>query len=166
METSASTSSQETEALLATLSSLREHVLGILDGLSDEALRRPVLPSRWTCLGMVQHLAIDDERFWFQGVVAGEKLEDETVSAWDVPASTPAETVLALYRQEIERSNAIIRATPLDSRPAAWPADLWPTWRLDDVREIALHVIAETAVHCGHLDAVRELIDGRQWMVD
>jgi len=27
-----------------------------------------------------------------------------------------------------------------------------------------LHVITETACHAGHLDAVRELIDGRQWL--
>jgi Protein of unknown function (DUF664) len=26
-------------------------------------------------------------------------------------------------------------------------------------------VITETACHAGHLDAVRELIDGRTWMV-
>jgi CO dehydrogenase/acetyl-CoA synthase alpha subunit len=32
-------------------------------------------------------------------------------------------------------------------------------------REITLHVITETACHAGHLDAVRELIDGRQWLV-
>jgi hypothetical protein len=28
-----------------------------------------------------------------------------------------------------------------------------------------VHVIAETACHAGHLDAARELIDGRQWVV-
>jgi Protein of unknown function (DUF664) len=33
------------------------------------------------------------------------------------------------------------------------------------VREVILHVTTETAVHAGHLDAVRELIDGRQWLV-
>jgi hypothetical protein len=33
-----------------------------------------------------------------------------------------------------------------------------------DVREIIVHVIAETAVHAGHLDAARELIDGRTWL--
>ncbi len=27
-----------------------------------------------------------------------------------------------------------------------------------------LHMIVETATHAGHLDAVRELIDGRQWI--
>jgi len=26
-------------------------------------------------------------------------------------------------------------------------------------------VMTETAVHAGHVDAVRELIDGRQWIV-
>jgi hypothetical protein len=28
-----------------------------------------------------------------------------------------------------------------------------------------LHVITETCLHAGHLDAVRELIDGHQWLV-
>jgi hypothetical protein len=33
-----------------------------------------------------------------------------------------------------------------------------------DLRFIVLHLIEETACHAGHLDAARELIDGRQWM--
>jgi hypothetical protein len=33
------------------------------------------------------------------------------------------------------------------------------------LRYIMLHVIKETACHAGHLDAVHELIDGRQWIV-
>jgi hypothetical protein len=28
-----------------------------------------------------------------------------------------------------------------------------------------LHMIKETACHAGHLDAAREIIDGRQWVV-
>jgi hypothetical protein len=28
-----------------------------------------------------------------------------------------------------------------------------------------MHVITETATHAGHMDAARELIDGRQWLV-
>ncbi len=39
-------------------------------------------------------------------------------------------------------------------------------WRLHDVRDVLLHVITETACHAGHLDAVRELIDGQQWLVN
>ncbi len=63
----------ESTTLRASLNAQRDHVLGILEGLDEDALRRPVLPSRWTCLGLVRHLALDVERFWFRGVVAGEQ---------------------------------------------------------------------------------------------
>jgi uncharacterized protein DUF664 len=63
---------EETELLRDCLDQQRHHVLGILDGLSDEQLRRPVLPSGWTCLGMVKHLALADEHYWFRSVVGGE----------------------------------------------------------------------------------------------
>ncbi|MGD0894921.1 MAG: DUF664 domain-containing protein [Acidimicrobiales bacterium] len=62
------------------------------------------------------------------------------------------------------RANAIITATSLDAPPATWPDDIWPTWRLHDLREIVLHVITETACHAGHLDATCELVNGRLWI--
>ncbi|WP_311932176.1 DUF664 domain-containing protein [Microbispora sp. H11081] len=34
-----------------------------------------------------------------------------------------------------------------------------------DLREAILHVLVETETHAGHLDAVRELIDGKQFLV-
>ena len=60
----------ETEVLRGFLDVEREHVLGILEGFSEEQLRRPMLPSGWNCLGMVKHLALSDEHYWFQCVVA------------------------------------------------------------------------------------------------
>ena len=157
---------KESEVLLSSLNGQRDHVLGILDGLSDEDLRRPVLPTGWSCLGLVQHLALDIERFWFRAVVAGERVDlPSGADAWQVPADVPASAVLEGYRQEIALANAIITSTPLDAAPAWWPEDLFGGWRLDDLQQIILHVIAETACHAGHLDAVRELIDGRTWMI-
>ena len=68
----------------------------------SEDLRRPILPSQWTCAGLVHHLAIDVERFWFRAVVAGEQLpEDEPDNAWQVPADLTATAVLDAYRREI-----------------------------------------------------------------
>ena len=58
----------ETNSLLGHLDAQRRHVLGILEGLDEDGLRRTVLPSGWNCLGLLQHLALDDERFWFQAV--------------------------------------------------------------------------------------------------
>jgi uncharacterized damage-inducible protein DinB len=157
---------KERQALVASLAAQRDHVLGILEGLSEGDLRRPILPSGWTCAGLVHHLAIDVERFWFRAVVAGEPMpDDEPDNAWQVPADLTAAAVLDGYRREIELADAIIAATSLDSAPAWWPEDLFGSWRLNDLREILLHVITETATHAGHLDAARELIDDRQWVV-
>ena len=156
----------EIGALLATLDGQRGHVLGILEGLPDEALRRAVLPSGWTCLGLVRHLALDVERFWFRAVVAGEQVDLETgADAWQVGPDRPAEDVLGLYRQETELANAIIAARTPDAAPAWWPAEIFPGLPARPLRDTVLHVITETACHAGHLDAVRELIDGRTWLV-
>lgn len=151
--------SQEMEALLGQLEAQRRHVLGILEGLSEEQLRRPVLPSGWHCLGLVKHLALDDERYWFRSVVAGEPPEPD--ADWQVGPQQSAEDIFDLYRDEIRRSDAVIAATAPDTPPRRPD----PVLGLPDLRSIVLHVIAETAVHAGHLDAVRELIDGRQWVV-
>jgi uncharacterized damage-inducible protein DinB len=157
---------KERQALVSSLAEQRRHVLGIVEGLSEEDLGRPILPSGWTCAGLVHHLAIDVERFWFRVVVAGEPVpDDEPDNAWQVPVGVTAAAVLDGYRREIELADAIVAATSVDSAPAWWPEDLFGSWRLDDLREILLHVIAETATHGGHLDAARELIDGRQWVV-
>jgi uncharacterized membrane protein YjdF len=58
-------------------------VLGAVEGLSDEALRRPVLPSGWSCLGMVQHLTLSVERLWFRAVVAGDPEVIDMVGSQD-----------------------------------------------------------------------------------
>ncbi|MEV0611803.1 DUF664 domain-containing protein [Nonomuraea sp. NPDC050404] len=63
----------ETKTLLAFHDNQRRHVREILAGLSEEDLRRPVLPSGWSCLGLVRHLTLDVERFWFGAVVAGNR---------------------------------------------------------------------------------------------
>lgn len=116
---------KESQALLSSLAAQRNHVLGILEGLSEEDLQRPILPSRWTCAGLVNHLAIDVERFWFRAVVADEPMpDDEPDNAWQVPADLTATAVLDAYRREIGLADAIIAATSLDSPPAWWP-DRW-----------------------------------------
>ncbi|HEY5025146.1 MAG TPA: DinB family protein [Acidimicrobiales bacterium] len=156
----------ETQGLLDCLDNQRAHVLGILEGLTDGELRQSMLPSGWAILGLVQHLALDVERFWFREVVAGEILpepDNASGSAWELSPTTRAESVLDSYRQEIKRANVIVASTPLNAEPKMWP-DFFGDWRLGDLRAVLLHVIAETACHAGHLDAARELIDGRTWL--
>jgi uncharacterized protein DUF664 len=159
---------QETELLLRFLDQERNHVLGILDGLSEEQVRRPVLPSGWNCLGMVKHLALADEHYWFRSIVDGEPLDffpQGPNAEWQLEPGESAGDVFGLYRDEIGRANAVIAATPLDMPPRQ-PDPLWEEWGwISSLRFIMLHMIKETACHAGHLDAAREIIDGRQWVV-
>lgn len=164
-----SDASREMQLLQAHLDSQRRHVLGAIDGLSDEELRRPVLPSGWHCLGMLKHLALSDEHYWFRCVVAGEPLDffpEGPNADWQVEPDESADDIVELYRSEIRRSDEILAASSVDEPPKQ-PDPQWEEWGMafPDLRSIVLHVITETAVHAGHLDAVRELVDGRQWVV-
>jgi Protein of unknown function (DUF664) len=156
-------------ALVRSLDAQREHALGILEGLSPAQLRTPKLPSGWSCLGLVNHLALDVEHYWFTCIIGGEPIDegidesDDATRNWQVGPEFAPEEVLARYRSEIEAANEVIAATDLDAPPAqrdAW----WGEWQVPDLRFVLLHVIAETACHAGHLDAARELTDGRMWL--
>ncbi|MFH9400537.1 DinB family protein [Streptomyces sp. NPDC017638] len=163
------TADTEIQVLLSVLDAQRRHVLGILDGLAPEALRRPVLPSGWSCLGLVQHLALDVERFWFRAVITGDpaviEALDDIDEAWQVAPGVSHTEVLDRYRAEADLTNAAVATADADTPLAWWPLHLFGEPHLHTVRDVLLHVIAETACHAGHLDAARELIDGRQWMV-
>jgi hypothetical protein len=154
-------------ALVRSLGNQRDHVLGILEGLDDARLRVPMLPSGWTCLGLVNHLTLDVERYWFGCIMGGAALDespsDDATESWRVDEAESADELFARYRRAIEASNAVIAAVPLDAPPRQRD-EWWGEWQVPDHRFVLLHVITETACHAGHLDAARELIDGRQWI--
>ena len=97
--------SAESESLVHYLDQQRESVLGIVDGLPEAALRRAVLPSGWTCLGLIHHLAVDDERYWFRGA-PGEAIEFPAGEdpEWLVGPQITTQEVFSLYREEIDSS--------------------------------------------------------------
>ena len=162
--------STEITALLASLNSQRRHVRTILEGLDEEALHRPVLPSGWNCVGLVRHLALDVEQFWFRGAMAGEAdviawATNDHEEPWNAGPDVAAKDVFDLYERETALADAVITSGTPDAPLAWWPAELFGPAHLHTLRDVILHVIAETACHAGHLDAVRELIDGRKWLV-
>ena len=163
-----SNGSGETEALVGFLDAQRECVLDILAGLDDEALRTALLPSGWTALGLLQHLAYT-ERYWFLEIVDGRPAADpwggpdgvtDPDAEWRVSPGRTASDVVALYRATCSAADDVLRSTALTAPPrhreSRWPPDDVP-----DVRWVALHMIEETARHAGQLDAWRELLDGR-----
>jgi uncharacterized damage-inducible protein DinB len=151
--------------LIAYLNSARNHVLAALEGLPEADLRRPAAPSGWSMVGLVQHLALDVERFWFRAVMAGEDVTLCTSDqAWQVADDVATATVLDSYRSECPLADDIIRRIPLDAEPELWREE-WGPLNVESLLDVIVHVIKETATHAGHLDVARELLDGHQHLV-
>ena len=154
------------KALLAAyLHSARAHVRAVLDGVSEADRHRPLVPSGWSMVGLVQHLAFDVERFWFRVVMAGEDVAlFEGSQAWQVDPSISSDEVLASYERECALADAVIGSTPLHAEAARWRED-WGPLQVDSLLDVVVHVLKETATHAGHLDVARELLDGHQHLV-
>ena len=119
--------------------------------------------------GMLRHLALSDEHYWFRCVMNGESQDyfpEGPNADFQLGPDETAGDVFALYRDEIAHADAIIAANSPD-QPPRQPDPQRQQWGVEfpDLRTVMLWVIKETACHAGHLDAVRELIDGRQWIV-
>ena len=150
----------EWPALQAWLDYHRATVPWKLTGLTAEQARRVMLPSGLSMLGVVKHLAYV-ERNWFHVRFAGNERGPVPWTAEDPDAdfrAEPGETtesILAFYAAECDKSRvAVADASPEDlaKRPDRHQG-LTLRW-------IMLHMIEETARHNGHLDVLRELIDG------
>ena len=156
------------EMLRAFLRAQRESVLAIVEGLSEEAWHRSVVPTGWTPAGMLEHLG-GAEWHWFQGVVAGKQPElpgdlDEDQPPYDpksivFTSDASAAEVVAFYRDQCAASESVLAATPLSATPRG-EHDL-DRFEPPNVRWVVLHMIEETARHAGHLDLARELLDGK-----
>ena len=55
--------SPERALLVGRLDGQRHHVISQLEGTNDDQVRRPVLPSGWSCLALVRHLTLSDQRY-------------------------------------------------------------------------------------------------------
>ena len=148
----------EKESLQASLNRHRDVVLWKLEGLDDAALRRPMVPSGTTLLGLVKHLAAVDYS-WFC-TTFGRDTEPLPFDPDDADADlrvNPDETtadIVEFYRRARAAADAAIDELDLDDVGTAWFGD--PV----SLRWVLIHMIEETARHAGHLDILRELIDG------
>ncbi len=145
----------ELDTALAFLSFARSCVLKKVGGLDEEQLRRRLVVSDTTLLGLVQHLT-DAEQYWFGYTLAGDPRYADADFDMVVAPDRSADEVIAGYRTAIAESDALIRAADgLEVRTVHPVADEPRT-----LRWILAHVTSETVRHAGHADILRELIDG------
>ena len=154
-----------TSDLLAGLAAQQHRIVGVLDGLDEDTMHRPILPSGWTCAGMLQHLT-GMTSFWFDTVMGGDPFEPVEDDFAVEDGVTGGRARRGLHPGDRAGPPSRPRSPPSTLRPAWWPDDLFGPWRLHSLFEVLQHVLVETSTHAGHLDAARELIDGRTWAHD
>ena len=131
---------------------------GCLDGLTEEQVRRPLVPSRTTLLGLVKHAAFV-EKVWFDEAVTGRPRAEIGIPAtpdesFILDDNDTIATVQRAHREACESARRATSSLGLDDMVYGNRRGPLP------LRWVYLHVLRELAQHCGHADILREqLID-------
>ncbi len=148
-------------AFIEYLDFFRAEVRRKCSGLDDTALTTSHVPSGWTLPELVEHL-VHMERRWLVWGFAGEQVPDprgdrDADGAWIT--DRPIDALLDALDAGGRRTTSIIETHELTD--IATPGGMFTVDdALPTLLSVLFHVSQEYARHLGHLDIVRELIDG------
>ena len=125
-----------------------------LDGLTEEQVRRRLVSSATTLLGLLKHVTWM-QRVWFEECVGGVPrrelgLVQSPDESFRLAADDTVASVTAAHREACVTARAAVVDLPLDAVVTghrAGPRTL---------RWVYLQVLRELAQHCGHADILRE----------
>lgn len=150
------------EVFLGYLDYFRSVVIDKLQGLPDEELRASRLPSGWSPLELLKHLTYVELRWlvWgFEGEPVTQPWGDAPQGRWSVARDETLDDLVEALHQQAARSGAIVRTHQLTD--VGRPGERWDGMPPPTLERVLFHLLQEYARHVGHLDVVRELIDGR-----
>jgi hypothetical protein len=150
----------EREQLNGFLDFLRATVVWKAAGLTDEQARRSLMPSELTTVaGLVSHLTYV-EQYWFAQVLDNqpdpwaERIAVDSDAEFRAALDIPIEQLIAEYEAECQRGRDVAAKLELDATGTTAKGE--PV----NLRWVLIHMIEETGRHAGHLDLLRELLDG------
>ena len=125
-----------------------------LEGLTEDEVRRRLVPSKTTLLGLVKHASFV-EGVWFDQAITGRTYAEIGIArtvdgSFSLRKDDTIATVQAAYRRRWEASRANLAG--LDSDALVDGRGERPVWALQ------LQVLRELAQHAGHADILREQI--------
>jgi uncharacterized damage-inducible protein DinB len=134
------------------------------EGLSEQDAHRAVVPTSplMTMAGLVSHLRWV-EHCWFEVLflnrssAANPQFSDLEAADFRV-GDTPLEQLLQDHERQCAVSNEIVAAASLDS--VGQNRDFGA--ETATLRWMLLHVLEEVGRHVGHMDIIREQLDGRK----
>ena len=152
------------ETLIKYLGEARAGLLAKLEGLDERALRWPHTETGANLLGIVKHCASIELGYlgdcfgrptgiplpWFDD-------DAEPNADFFCTPDESADDIRALLKAAAESSTATLRELPLDTEGhVPW----WVGRERVTLHQVTVHLLTDLARHAGHLDIVREMIDG------
>ncbi|MGH8892144.1 MAG: DinB family protein [Actinomycetes bacterium] len=153
--------SSRTEVFLGYLDYFRGVLVGKLGGLSESELRSSRLPSGWAPLELLKHLTYVERRWleWgFAGRPVAQPWGDSRDGRWYVAPEESMDDLVAALHAQAAVSRAVVEAH--DLADVGSPGPRWDGADPASLERVLLHLVQEYARHVGHLDVVRELVDG------
>ena len=152
----------ERTTLLTMLQYTRDTAAAKCEGLPDGgSSAAPLVTSPLMSIGgVISHLRWVEHSWIENRFVGGPDLgpwtDEEPDREFSVGAETPVHQLLEEYVEQARRTDALIAGLELDRRSQTpFRSGEHPT-----LRWVLLHLIEENARHNGHLDVLRELLDG------
>ncbi|MCX5409265.1 DinB family protein [Streptomyces sp. NBC_00335] len=140
----------------------RSTALAKCAGVSAEDAGKALLPGSplMTLSGLINHLRWV-EYYWFQVVFLGEEdhgpwTDEDPDREMRIAVDFPLTQLLDEYAEQSARYRELVAGNDLDKQAQRPIRD----GRHVDLRWILLHLTEETARHNGHLDILREMLDG------
>lgn len=149
------------EVFLDYIDYFRSVVVTKVEGLLDDELRTSVLPSGWTPIELVKHLTYVERRWlvWgFEGQPVAQPWGDAQDGRWSVSGEEDAADLVGALQAQGELSRSIVQAHDLSD--VGKPGQRWEGAQPPTLERVLFHLLQEYARHAGHLDVVRELLDG------
>ena len=153
------------DVLLGYLDYFRSLVVSKVHGLSEAQLRVSLLPSGWTVLELVKHLTHVEQR-WLVWGFDGQPVarpwgdsQDSQDGRWYVSDTEDGPDLLRALEEQGVLTSSVVRAHELSD--VGRPGERWEGSAPPTLERVLFHLMQEYARHAGHLDVVRELIDGK-----
>ena len=147
---------------LGYLEYFRSRLVSKLEALPAEELRRSRLPSGWTPVELLKHLAYVELRWleWgFEGRDVPDPWADGRDGRWYVAAGETLEELVEGLRAQAARTRAVVGSH--DLADIGRPGERWDGADPPSLERILFHLLQEYARHVGHLDIVSELTTGK-----
>lgn len=156
--------SSRAEVFLGYIDYFRSVVLDKVGGLGEDDLRTSRLPSGWAPLELVKHLTFVERRWlvWgFEGQALADPWGDSSDSPekrWTIGAGESAADLFRALETQGAVTRDLVQRHDLDE--IGQPGERWDGAEPATLERVLFHLLQEYARHLGHLDVVRELIDG------